>query len=310
MMAGARGPRVDAALEVVGEDASFLREIAESPYEVDPAPPQMEYPAEAHPDLSALPEAEREEFLLSDSAEFRLMAIASYFGEDVTDRRRQQFMEMGASDPDPAVRGLAWEVLREDTDKASILKAMIARLELAKDPIERAGLASALAYHLDIPGVAEAIEAAYAEPALRARALEAMWRSLDRRWVDRPPRHLDDPDLNVRRQALLGIGYFQLGSEAKRLEPLMQDADLREDAIYAYALAAPADGTRFGLQQLELRIEELAGGLGEHEEELLHDAFETRLGMVPAPAVSVKVGRNDPCPCGSGKKYKKCCGAA
>jgi preprotein translocase subunit SecA len=23
----------------------------------------------------------------------------------------------------------------------------------------------------------------------------------------------------------------------------------------------------------------------------------------------VKVGRNAPCPCGSGKKYKKCCGA-
>jgi len=22
---------------------------------------------------------------------------------------------------------------------------------------------------------------------------------------------------------------------------------------------------------------------------------------------TVKVGRNDPCPCGSGKKYKKCC---
>ena len=36
-----------------------------------------------------------------------------------------------------------------------------------------------------------------------------------------------------------------------------------------------------------------------------------------APKVSVplvregpKVGRNDPCPCGSGKKYKKCCGAS
>jgi len=26
-------------------------------------------------------------------------------------------------------------------------------------------------------------------------------------------------------------------------------------------------------------------------------------------AVSLKIGRNDPCPCGSGKKYKKCCGA-
>jgi len=26
-------------------------------------------------------------------------------------------------------------------------------------------------------------------------------------------------------------------------------------------------------------------------------------------APRAKVGRNDPCPCGSGKKYKKCCGA-
>ena len=29
----------------------------------------------------------------------------------------------------------------------------------------------------------------------------------------------------------------------------------------------------------------------------------------PAQRVAVSVGRNDPCPCGSGKKYKKCCGA-
>ena len=27
------------------------------------------------------------------------------------------------------------------------------------------------------------------------------------------------------------------------------------------------------------------------------------------PVRSVKVGRNEPCPCGSGRKYKKCCGA-
>lgn len=31
--------------------------------------------------------------------------------------------------------------------------------------------------------------------------------------------------------------------------------------------------------------------------------------MVTAmPATSNKVGRNEPCPCGSGNKYKKCCG--
>jgi preprotein translocase subunit SecA len=29
----------------------------------------------------------------------------------------------------------------------------------------------------------------------------------------------------------------------------------------------------------------------------------------PEPARSDKIGRNDPCPCGSGKKYKKCCGS-
>jgi preprotein translocase subunit SecA len=29
--------------------------------------------------------------------------------------------------------------------------------------------------------------------------------------------------------------------------------------------------------------------------------------IVRKPAVSHKIGRNDPCPCGSGKKYKNCC---
>ena len=38
------------------------------------------------------------------------------------------------------------------------------------------------------------------------------------------------------------------------------------------------------------------------------------LPQTSAPAVPIrkdepKVGRNDPCPCGSGRKYKKCCGA-
>jgi SEC-C motif-containing protein len=38
-------------------------------------------------------------------------------------------------------------------------------------------------------------------------------------------------------------------------------------------------------------------------------------GQVETPPATVrregpKIGRNDPCPCGSGKKYKKCCGAA
>lgn len=31
--------------------------------------------------------------------------------------------------------------------------------------------------------------------------------------------------------------------------------------------------------------------------------------LVQQRRVGEKVGRNDLCPCGSGKKYKKCCGA-
>jgi len=32
-----------------------------------------------------------------------------------------------------------------------------------------------------------------------------------------------------------------------------------------------------------------------------------RQGPAPLKSVQAKVGRNDPCPCGSGKKYKQCC---
>ncbi len=41
-------------------------------------------------------------------------------------------------------------------------------------------------------------------------------------------------------------------------------------------------------------------------------AFSNTLGIIEEqenkPHIEFKVGRNDPCPCGSGKKYKKCCG--
>lgn len=49
---------------------------------------------------------------------------------------------------------------------------------------------------------------------------------------------------------------------------------------------------------------------------LTRGAVENTGSRSPEPArvqtvrrESRKVGRNEPCPCGSGKKYKKCCGA-
>ncbi|NLZ71080.1 MAG: hypothetical protein GX909_01085 [Clostridiaceae bacterium] len=40
----------------------------------------------------------------------------------------------------------------------------------------------------------------------------------------------------------------------------------------------------------------------EEQQQMLFDWRQSKI------AHSEKVGRNDPCPCGSGKKYKKCCG--
>lgn len=36
--------------------------------------------------------------------------------------------------------------------------------------------------------------------------------------------------------------------------------------------------------------------------------LEILLNPQPTRIADKKAGRNDPCPCGSGKKYKKCCG--
>jgi Predicted metal-binding protein related to the C-terminal domain of SecA len=51
-------------------------------------------------------------------------------------------------------------------------------------------------------------------------------------------------------------------------------------------------------------FEDLGTDFAEDEEEE-EGAYETQQ---PYRRDENKVGRNDPCPCGSGKKYKKCCG--
>lgn len=67
---------------------------------------------------------------------------------------------------------------------------------------------------------------------------------------------------------------------------------------------AIADGT--------MNLEELRKGIlsAELPNEGLRLSLLTELAQLTPPETKkkVKVGRNDPCPCGSGKKYKKCCG--
>ena len=68
-------------------------------------------------------------------------------------------------------------------------------------------------------------------------------------------------------------------------------------ATAAAAAAAAAQGTQ--QQQRDLAAANRAG-TGSNQ--------PTKKKQQPARA-AVTVGRNEPCPCGSGKKYKKCCGA-
>jgi hypothetical protein len=213
--------------------------------------------------------------------------------------------------------------LSELADEPEVRRNMMAVLCSDAPVEERGGAAVALSQYTDQPKVRTALEALYQDPRGRAKALEAMWRSLDRTYGPLAARHFNDADPEVRRQAIWGIGHLGVVSEAPKLRALFQDEELRADALFAYALACPGEVSRSRVKGLLGRIEKQAGGLSEGETELVEMALDQRLqmlGMLPVfdvdedeeepdqPAVSV--GRNDPCPCGSGKKYKKCCGSA
>jgi uncharacterized protein YecA (UPF0149 family) len=57
--------------------------------------------------------------------------------------------------------------------------------------------------------------------------------------------------------------------------------------------------------QAEIRIMEEVDSIMHNSER--NDIWEDQNGN-NSFAISKKIGRNEPCPCGSGKKYKKCCG--
>jgi preprotein translocase subunit SecA len=51
------------------------------------------------------------------------------------------------------------------------------------------------------------------------------------------------------------------------------------------------------------------GGAGLPLGEMSNIAAMLRGRSASSSVTNQKVGRNEPCPCGSGKKFKKCCGA-
>ncbi len=251
-------------------------------------------------------------------------------------RRARRYSNWRQSDPDAKVRGRAWESLADATEDAAIRDAMLAVLtDTSRELTERGGAAVGLYAVADRDDVKQALEALYEEDGAvaRAKALESMWRSLWKPYARFFPQHLEDAHKEIVRQALRGAGYFQLTRHADKIASYFDREgdleDLREDALFAYALAMPGQTTRGRIPGMLRKLDAIAH-LSGSEAELVMFALDERLRLAgldpvfaaddsealpeeeeaePPPAPAGKVGRNDPCPCGSGKKYKKCHGA-
>ena len=86
----------------------------------------------------------------------------------------------------------------------------------------------------------------------------------------------------------------------------LQTAVFSLTRLYEIAATLPAE-----LQALEIdeELEELAPGIIPHAVGILHRTRLAQARQTPASTKGShpKVGRNGPCPCGSGKKFKNCC---
>ena len=287
------------------------------------------YPENDSPPLELLDDEARIEMLTSGSAELRAEVAAFYRGPAFTEKIGARLLELAKNDPDLQVRGECWETLGEISNEPEIRRAMLGVLSDTGTSVEeKGGAAVALAQQTDNASIFQAIDNLYADPRGRAKALKAMGRSFDKRFAAYAPQHLDDPDAEIKRQAIWAVGYLNLQSEAPRLVPFFDDDEFRSDALFAYALSVPGETSPGRIRSLLNKIDDVVGGFKPDEEELVEIALDQRLilhgkkpvfsaerdalddeGSEEKPVEHVKVGRNDPCSCGSGKKYKKCCGA-
>ncbi len=124
------------------------------------------------------------------------------------------------------------------------------------------------------------------------RELERVFllKTIDRKWMN----HIDD--MEQRRQ---GIGLQAYGQRDPLVEYKMSGYEMFE----AMTSSIQEDTVRI---LTHIRVEEKA----EREEvaKVTGTNKDDSLGKKPVQRAAQKVYPNDPCPCGSGKKYKQCCG--
>lgn len=138
---------------------------------------------------------------------------------------------------------------------------------------------------------------------------EIMIRSIDTLWVD----HLEAMDHMKQGVGLRGYGQrdplTEYKKEAYRLFHELND-QIQKQVVYSiYKIGATDDsgGKEFSAPDLSERAEQYSAPSKVGDSNSSTTTVTTRQKVKNENGE--KVGRNDPCPCGSGKKYKKCCGA-
>ena len=334
-------PKDEPELRLEIEKSIELLDSPEPKYEPEPFDILKEYPKTELPAFDLLPDRERVEMLWSDDALIRAGAAHSFFNEDLENRTRERLLELAKDDPELKVRAQALESLSGAAELGYVYRLLIARLTDESKPVEERGAAAVGLYAFaDKDDARHGIEALYELGGhARAKALEAMWRSLWEPFAKYFAPHLEETEeISILRQALRGAGYFRLTKYAEKIASYFDRegdlATLREDALFSYALAMPGETTRGRIRGMLRKIDSIAE-LDQTETDLVMFALDERLrlnglaavfaeeaasGQEPEArrteveetsggAASQKIGRNDPCPCGSGKKFKKCCGA-
>lgn len=107
------------------------------------------------------------------------------------------------------------------------------------------------------------------------------------------------------------IGFVRgINQDGAAWQPIMDDAEAEE-----FVLPIMLYGTDAGWQEME-SDPELAASHADFAEALpdcvlaIHDYWTPERGKrTTMRHEAPRPGRNDPCPCGSGRKHKKCCGA-
>lgn len=277
----------EAAAELGPDYAELRKEIAEALESLNdqPGPSTDEpfdiwvlYPKFAELPIDLLDEDERTDLLAHPIAAVRASAATSFFNRQLSEAQQSKLLELARNDESVTVRARAWEALTGAIEQTEVLDAMLAALRNPSLAVEeRAGLLVGLAPEADRNEVRAQINELYENPEARAKALEAMWRSMHPSFRDYFAKHLDDADVEIRRGALWGIGYYGLKGELNRVRKLFDDEDLRSDALFAYALAMPGEISRGRMKGLLARIEKDAHGLSEIEEELVKTALDERL---------------------------------